>query len=66
MNVPAAIGNVLLGFAFFANQSFDRNGAVVQVHFGEVVHAVAAVGIQEIMGNHRIEQIAFKIYTIKL
>ena len=40
---------------FLADEFVDVYGAVVEVGFGEEVHAVAHVGLQEVVGYHGVE-----------
>ena len=53
-----------LVFPFRAYQFVDVNGFVVEVYFGEVVHVVPLFGLQQVMGDHRVEKFPAGAYAV--
>ena len=50
------VAHGLLSLAARADELVDVDGAVVQVDFGQVVHVVPQLGLQDVVGQHRVEQ----------
>ena len=46
------VAHALLVFAFGSDEGIDRNRRVAQVVLSQCVHAVALVGLQEVVGEH--------------
>ena len=50
------VAHVLLSLAPRADELVDVDGAVVQVDFGQVVHVVPQLGLEYVVGEHRVEE----------
>ena len=42
----------------------DVDGLVVQINLRHVIHVVAQLRLEQIMGNHRVEHLTFEFYSI--
>ena len=40
------------------------DGLIVEEHFGEVIHVVVELWLDEIVGEHRIEHLALNLYAV--
>ena len=60
------VGHGLLAPALVAQQFFDVDGAVVQVDFGQVVHVVAQLGLEDVVGQHGVEQRTPDLHAVVL
>ena len=49
------VGHVFLLASLGADEFLNVDGLVVQVDFGQVVHVVAQLGLQHVVGQHRVE-----------
>ncbi len=50
------VAHIKLAFAFFADQLCDGDGGVVKVGLGQQVHVVAHVRLEQVVGQHGVEQ----------
>ncbi len=53
-----------LVFSLFTDQFGDGLRAVIQVGFGQHIHIMAHIGIDEIMRNHGVVDRALYLYTV--
>ena len=56
--------HVFLRFSLRSDKGIDVHCFVVQVHFGHEIHVMAQFGLQQIMGNHGIEEWSLQHYSI--
>ena len=60
------VAHILLVFASCPDKFVDVDSAVVQVDFGQVVHVVAKLRLQYIMGKHGIEKFPLYLHSVIL
>ena len=60
------IAHTELVFALFPDEFGDGNGRIVEVGLGQHIHVVAHIGVDEVVGQHGIEQFSFDLYAIIL
>ena len=58
------VAHALLVFAFGSDEGIDRNRRVAQVVFSQRVHAVALVGLQEVVGEHGVAKGSDQLDTV--
>ena len=55
-----------LVFPFFADELLDMDGFIIEIGFCQVVHVVPHIGLNQVMGQHGVEQLPFDFHLVPL